>query len=93
MFDFLIDLAVILTLFSLIYDYVFALPITFVITLIGVSEIWTTRIIKGSGAIVMASLCSNVILGHSNQNFLLLIIYSLIGGVLLLLSLAAGSGD
>lgn len=85
MIKFLIDIAVVHTLFYFIWQFVFTLPIVVIATFLKI-DIWGIRLSKGLGAIVFSSLSSIVVLNHYT-GIATLIIYSLIAGILLLFNL------
>ena len=89
MIKFLIEIAVVHTLFYFIWNYVFTLPIAGLTELLKI-DTWVMYLPKGLGAIVLASLSSLIVIEHSTSNGTL-IFYAIIAGVLLLFNLIQGS--
>ncbi len=91
MIKFLIDIAIIHTLFYIIWNYGFSF-IMAVVTTLAKLDIWGIRLTKGLGAIVFASLCSLVVINHSQDNDIS-ILYSIIAGILLFLNLVGSTSQ
>jgi hypothetical protein len=91
MMKFLIDIAVIHTLFYVLWNFAVGLPIGGISALLGL-ETWTTRLFKSVGSFVLGSLSSIIVLIHY-EGASSFILYSIIGGWFLLVILIAGTTD
>lgn len=91
MIKFLIDIAVVHTLFYFIWTYAFTLPIFGITTLLKI-DTWGIRLSKGLGAIVFSTLSSIIVIGHQSGTGTL-ILYSFLAGILLIFNLVSGSAE
>lgn len=91
MIKFLIEIAVLHTLFYVIWSYVFSLPIILLSTFLNDSP-WGGRFAKGIGAVVFSSLSAIIVLDHQ-KGIGTLIFYSFLAGLFMLFNLVSSHGE